>query len=607
MADPAPPPGSMYLYDAMTPPLLAGDYALTVTAEARLGGGQGTQTVADSRYFSVDAPRFTMPPGEVVATYPPRNGHGPFHDSLPQVVLGRRTLPWERALDSTGRLGTPARPPTLPAPQPADAAPWMALLLFEESECTLLQQQPLTQVVPPDVYDRLGRPANIFCDAVEARADLVSAIMPSLDELQVLTHVRQVNVDDRELAAGDSDGWFAVVMGNRLPASGSKHIACLVSLEERTDLVAVDPPAFIDIDESAWTAYSDRAVLERFDLEVEEARERQSAIRAVRRERYEDEDADPRERRSQAPPGVLQSITAGNVVAATGFDLVMVEPVVRLVCLASWRFECPTSGATFRELTRGLNVAMIGVTAEPGRPVVTDTGHIAVTVHDREGVDEVTWYRGPFVPYALTRDTLGPYHSADQCRRVTPETGAEDISYAGAFEIGRLLAAADQRLAVELARWRRGAYARSAQKDVVTLFDREMPSVLLDDLRAYVDQAIVPVVSNSLVPRITAGIGPVADRYGIDVVKDAPGLDPGLVQVAWRLPSLDVSRAVLGFDSTPVGGLGRGAIEVDVPVGPATLGEVLADDAGRQRLEAARAGLVERAAVRVQPTGGGTP
>jgi hypothetical protein len=574
----------MYLYDAMTPPLLAGDYALTATAEARLGGGQGTQTVADSRYFSVDAPRFIMPPGEVVATYPPRNGHGPFHDSLPQVVLGRRTLPWERVLDSAGRLGTPARPPTLPAPQPPGAVPWMALLLFEESECTLLQQQPLTQVVPPDVYDRLGRPANIVCDAVEARADLVSAIMPSLDELQVLTHVRQVNVDDRELAAGDSDGWFAVVMGSRLPVSGSKHIACLVSLEERIDLVAVDPPAFIDIDESVRTAYSDRAVLEAFDLEVEEARERQS----------------------QAPPGVLQSITAGNVVAATGFDLVMVEPVVRLVCLASWRFECPTSGATFRELTRGLNVAMTGVTAEPGRPVVTDTGHIAVTVHDREGVDEVTWYRGPFVPYPLTRDTLGPYHSADQCRRVTPETGAEDISYAGAFEIGRLLAAADQRLAVELARWRRGAYARSAQNDVVTLFDREMPSVLLDDLRAYVDQAIVPVVSNSLVPRITAGIGPVADRYGIDVVKDAPGLDPGLVQVAWRLPSLEVSRAVLGFESTPVGGLGRGAIEVDVPAGPATLDEVLADDAGRERLEAERAGLVERAAQRVRPTGGGT-
>jgi hypothetical protein len=608
MADLAPPPGSMYLYDAMTPPLLAGDYALTATAEARLGGSQGTQTVADARYFSVDAPRFTMPPGEVVATYPPRNGHGPFHDSLPQVVLGRRTLPWERVLDSTGRLGSPTRPQSLPAPQPAGAVPWLALLLFEESECTLLQQQPLTQVVPADVYQRLGQPAGVFCDAVEARADLVAAIMPSLDELQLLSHVRQVNVDDRELAAGDSDGWFAVVMGNRLPSSGSKHVACLVSVEERADLVAANPPAGVeDIDESIWQAYTDKAVLERFDLEAEEARERQRAIQAVRRARFEDDDIELLERPAQAPLARLQSVTAGNVVKAAGFDLVMVEPVVRLVCLASWRFECPTSGATFRELTRELDVAMIGVTEEPGRPVVTDTGHTPVTLHDRDGVVDTTWYRGPFVPYALTRDVLGPYHSADQCRRVTPETGAEDISYAAAFEIGRLLAAADQRLAVELARWRRGAYARSAQRDVVTLFDKQMPSVLLDDLRAYLDRAIVPVVTNSLIPRVTGSIGPVADRYGIDVVKDAPGLDPGLVQVAWRLPSLELSRAVLGFDSSPIGGAGRGAIDGTPPPGPSTLDEVLADVAGRERLESARSDLVERAAQRADRSSGGTP
>lgn len=573
MADP--PPGSMYLYDAMTPPLLAGAYGLTATAEARLGDSQGTRTIPDARYFTVDAPRFTLPPGEVVGTYPPRNGHGPFHDSIPQVVLGRRTLPWERVMDSTHRLPQPTRPAPLQAPQPAGAVPWLALLLFEEGECTLLPQQPLTQVVPADVYDRLGRPAGIFCDAVEARADLVAEIMPSLDELQLLTHVRQVNVDDRELAAGDSDGWFAVVMGNRLPRNGYKYTVCLVSVEERTDLVPADPPAnFEDVDESIWTATTGNVGLERFDLEAEQIHKGQSSV---------------------------GRIAAADVPASAGFELVFVEPVVRLVCLTSWRFECPTTGATFRELTRGLDVAMVGVTAETGRPVVTDTGHTPVTVHDRGGASEVSWYRGPFVPYALTRDVLGPYHSADQCRRVTPETGAEDVSYAAAFEIGRLLAAADRRLAVELARWRRGAYARSTQRDVVTLFDREMPSVLIDDLRAYLDEAIVPVVTNSLIPRVTGFLGPLADRYGIDLVTAAPGLDPGLVQVAWRLPSLDLTRAVLGAGSTPVGGAGRTAIDLDVPAGLTTLAEVLADKAGPQRLEAARTDQIQRAAER---TGG---
>jgi hypothetical protein len=606
MADP--PAGSMYLYDAMTPPLRAGDYRFVATAEARLGGSQGTQQVTDTRAFTVDAPRFNLPPNEVAGVFPPRNGHGPFEDSLPQMVLGRRTLPWERKLDSEGGLPAPNRPLDPPAPEPADAVPWLALLLFEESECTLLPQVPLTQVVPAGVYTRLGRPAGVFCDAVEARADLVDAILPSLDELQVLTHVRQVNVDDRELAAGDSDGWFAVVMGNRLPRSGAKHVACLVSLEERTDLVSSDPPEdFEDVDESIWTAEVDKAVLERFDLELEEARERQAAIQAVRRARFESapgdlDDDDTAPRRSQMPGGGFALGGVALPVDQARFDLVLVEPVVRLVCLYSWRFECPSEGATFRELTRDLDVAMVGVTEVPGQPVVTDTGHLAVTVHDRAGATEASWYRGPLVPYPLTRDELGPYHSADQCRRVSPETGAEDISYAAAFEIGRLLAAADPRLAVELARWRRGAYDRSAQNGVVEVFDRELPSMILDDLRGYIDQAIVPVVTSSVIPRIVGTLGPLADRYGIDVVRDAPGLDPASVQAAWRLPSVELARAVLGEASGPVGGIGRQVIDVDPPAGMTTLEQVLGDGEGRDRLEGERAGAVARA---VEQTGTG--
>ena len=115
--------------------------------------------------------------------------------------------------------------------------PFLALVLFEDSECTLLRNQALTDVVPPAVFQRLGRPAGIRCDAVEADQQLLRDILPMPDELRLLTHVRQVNVDDRELSAGDSDGYFAVVMGNRIPRPGGSYVACLVSVEERTDLL----------------------------------------------------------------------------------------------------------------------------------------------------------------------------------------------------------------------------------------------------------------------------------------------------------------------------------------------------------------------------------
>ncbi len=101
--------------------------------------------------------------------------------------------------------------------------------------------------------------------------------------------------------------------------------------------------------------------------------------------------------------------------------------------LHSWTFEC-TGVGTFRDYVQRINVSTMGTVEEPGHPPVIDTGHIPITVMDRAGVQEDVWYRGPIVPMPLTRDPL-TYHSADQCRRVTPETGAEDISYAAAFRM----------------------------------------------------------------------------------------------------------------------------------------------------------------------------
>ena len=151
-------------------------------------------------------------------------------------------------------IGTPTRaagdpaspnpnPPQDGQPQTYGPAPWLALLLFEEGEYALNHNVPLQNAVPADVYQRLNPPAGITCDTVQASLGLVSSFLPSLEELTLLAHVRQVNVDDRELNSGSSDGWFSVVMSNRLPAPGAKYRACLVSLEERTDLVSANPPA----------------------------------------------------------------------------------------------------------------------------------------------------------------------------------------------------------------------------------------------------------------------------------------------------------------------------------------------------------------------------
>src|SRR5207244_2349435 len=164
-----------------------------------------------------------------------------------------------------------------------------------------------------------------------------------------------------------------------------------------------------------------------------------------------------------------------------------------------------------------------------------DTGHLPLELHDRAGSVEQVWYRGPMVSRPLTRDPLGPYHSADQARRVSPETGAEDVSYAAAFEVGRLLAAADARLAQELMRWRRGAYHQAARSDTIGLIASRLR--IAEALDEHVPLATRYAVG--ALARVARGAGPLADPYGLEAVERSPLLRPQVVQQAFGLATLD--------------------------------------------------------------------
>jgi hypothetical protein len=447
---------------------------MTVTT-AVTGPGQFPLPAQDA-FFTIEGPRFALPANEVSAVHPPRNAVGFFDEVLPHAVLGRRTLPWERALDRSGLIPDPPPPIDDPEPRPLEGlVPWLALLVFTDDpdapEATVVSNVPLSTVITDAaIRQRLAVAGDPRVDAVEAPGPLLRRLLPTKEEATLLCHVRRVNVDDRELAAGDTDGWFAVVMANRLPASGHRHRACLVSLEERTDLVPSVPPR------------------------------------------------------------------AGDAVPPS-------PATARLVLLHTWTFTAAPvaeGGGSFRELAFGLDSGLAG----KGAPDMVDTGHIPVTLHDRSGSESAAWYRGPLCPSPVDRDTLGPYHSADQARRVSPETGTEDFSYSAAFEVGRLLAAADPRLGQELMRWRREAYRQSARSSVAATVWSSVPEMVApasDGLR----HGMVAPVAVTVLERAGSGAGASADTNGIETAARAPGLDPQLVAQAWQVTP-DQARALLG-------------------------------------------------------------
>lgn len=233
----APAVGSIRLYDSARPDLEAGDYAVVSTLAITSSGAALPAPPPATTYFTIEAPRFVLEDAQVAGCHPTPQARGGFDDRLPHVALGRRTLPWERS----GPGG----------------APWLALLVVAENEGHLVKG-PLSTLLPAAVVSAL-KSDEAFSDdpAVTAlqmnSGTLLAGLLPRTGELALLTHVRQVNLQDSALAGTDDDGWFAIVAANRLPQAGAQDtnfLACLVSLEQRADLwlatgAAAPPPVLV--------------------------------------------------------------------------------------------------------------------------------------------------------------------------------------------------------------------------------------------------------------------------------------------------------------------------------------------------------------------------
>lgn len=403
-----PKPGCVVFYPECRPALTAGAYKVQVqqtiqrtSGESIDKGAAASKKLPGPQNFPIEVtgPRFALAPDAVHSVYPPANSGGSFMTRLPLIVLGRRTLPWERNLGG--------------------GAPWLALLLFEESEVRELTGAeatvgtilaPATKLKNPYLSPVALTPdeAKQACLGVEVSLETFTAVAPYLTELKDLTHVRQVNTADKELLGQDEDGWFSVVIGNRLPRGGStKYVACLVSLEGHVGHL---PTTVFNAHFNQDLAYG-----------------------------------------GSPDPKTCK---------------------VQLVTLARWKFTCEGSG-DFQSIMTALpargGVELLGApprqltAAEAAKNklahvIMSEFGHLQVAHTTREGESTVAWYRGPLVPLKVQYTPSGPYHTSDQARLIDPESGLENLGYAAAFEVGRLLALSDSEFALDLLRWRRGDY-----------------------------------------------------------------------------------------------------------------------------------------------------
>lgn len=434
------------------PGLVDGNYQLTVSQRVNDKDGKpiSDDTLAKTYTFAVLGDRFKLqtPTAVIFSTFPDDQASGKFSTVLPHVVFTKTTLPWSRFPNNTNPV------PTLPPGQDTDAdvPSWLAVLIFDEDDLAqfpALTLTPTTRTVGDLFLTKLYHKSTLETnysyfnqatntdldvgDALETPIDTIDIPLalfwqtaPSLSDLSLLAHVREVSLNNKPTATGAADpgepiGRFSIVFGNRLPQTQKKAYAYLVSLEKLQDFLPNSdgtPPAGNPYDPTLFLRLA-----------------------------------------------VLKSWT----FFSTGESATFTDQLLAL------NGRPPQSTTDAADTTLTLPYAGNNVVVKNALQM----SYVPLNHNLRTAEHTVSWYRGPLVPYPipLPRIPKFPIASPDQATRFDPTTGMLDASYAAAWTLGRQLALQNTAFSTALYAWKKGL-----TQDVVNSIENEILGELLQPL-----------------------------------------------------------------------------------------------------------------------------
>jgi len=138
------------------------------------------------------------------------------------------------------------------------------------------------------------------------------------------------------------------------------------------------------------------------------------------------------------------------------------DDLIRLVSLTSWSFTCVNNQHNFTALVKKLDrqpdTLRLPELPEPQNREANNylkLGYVPLPHALRQGDKTISWYHSPLSPGKSPDRLSEPVPMADALVRYDSTSGLFDVSYAAAWELGRMLTLQNQRLAVELFNWKR--------------------------------------------------------------------------------------------------------------------------------------------------------
>ncbi len=151
------------------------------------------------------------------------------------------------------------------------------------------------------------------------------------------------------------------------------------------------------------------------------------------------------------------------------------DDLIRFVSLASWSFDCIDPAQSFTQLLQRLNhnpyTPRLPHNDNAQAEAYLKEGCITVPHALRNGSKTVSWYHGP-LGTGFNNETYDfPAKAADELLRYDSEIGMFDISYAAAWQLGRMLMLQNQAVAVELFNWKRqnAQYLQQLESSVINM------------------------------------------------------------------------------------------------------------------------------------------
>jgi len=365
-------------YDNYEAPLPAGNYRFVLQQTVKLEGDQPRHYYRD-QVFEVLAPRYTIDANEIQAYFPPNGGVADYGNTLPHLVLGSRNLPWERRPGEVGE-------------------PWLALLVIGEQE----------------VADRKA----IF------KTGTVADLVPSRPD--------DLNIEDKSL----TDWWRPDVDG-----------AVLVPKFIRKEDINT-PVRLLDLDLGLFR-------------KICPTRKELPLLAHIRQ--VDTADKVPLEMVADGEFSVLVAnrfppLGANTVylVSLEGWTDLLDAPAttqqaaarVRLVTLGNWTFindrqGHDTFGGLMTQLKKNsavFGIALPGTSGEEYVDKALKRGYVPLDYKPLDSTPTFAWYRGPLSSQPRSRLTQTVFERADAAMIIDTGKGILDVSYASAWELGRLLA-----------------------------------------------------------------------------------------------------------------------------------------------------------------------